>query len=195
MQITLTQLEKQHDPNKLHDALIAAELEPILVESNDTETRFTFDDSVDEGDVQDVIDGYAFTPAPAPAPANRGPVWTATTTISLQDATPEINVEFPPSYLPLFIFAARPSVNLGSVNPGGGINVTIEGADGVLFVDGNDLSVISFSADVPTSLLLYLSATGVSAAIQSASPTVTISGVATGPATIDLVFVALDFTA
>lgn len=192
MIFTLTQLTKQHNTNRLHEAFLAAELTPSLVESDESESRFTFPDDTDEGDIEDVVGAYTF--APAPAPANRGPVWTATATIDLQDATPSINVEFPPSYLPLFIFAARPSGNLASLNPGGGINVTIEGAEGVLFVDGNDLSVISFSPSVETSLLLYAPSTGVSAAIQSAPPVVTISGLATDPAAIDLVFVALDFT-
>lgn len=193
MIITLTQLEKEHDTNKLHDAFIAATLVPTHVESDASESRFTFTDGTDEGDIQDVIDAYTF--APPPAPANRGPVWTATVTIDLEDATPEINAEFPASFQCLHIFAARPSGNLGDVNPGGGINVTIETAAGVLLVDGIDLTSIGYSGGEDLSLLLYAPAIGTAGAIQTAPPAVTLSGLATGPATIDLVFVALDFTA
>ncbi len=193
MLVTLTQEDKEHNPNRVHDALIAANLAPTQVESDDEETRFTFDDSVDEGDVQDVIDAYAYSPPPAPA--NRGPVWTATATIDLEDASPEINVEFPPSFQFLNIFAARPSVNLGDVNPGGGINAMIETAEGVLLVDGVDLTAIGYSPDADLSMLLYMPTVGVAGAIQSSPPTITLSGLATDPATVDLVFVALDFTA
>lgn len=58
---TLTQVEKEHDTNRLHDAFIAAELVPSLVESDEGESRFTFADGTDEGDIQDVIDAYTFT--------------------------------------------------------------------------------------------------------------------------------------
>jgi hypothetical protein len=60
MQITLTQIEKQHDANKLHDALTTAGL-TVQVEGkpDGSESYFTFADE-DEAAVQAVIDAYVY---------------------------------------------------------------------------------------------------------------------------------------
>jgi hypothetical protein len=60
MQITLTQIEKQHDANKLHDALTDAGL-TVRVEGkpDGSESYFTFADE-DEAAVQAVIDAYVY---------------------------------------------------------------------------------------------------------------------------------------
>jgi hypothetical protein len=61
MIITLTQATKEHDTNALHQAFIDATLVPSHVESDELESRFTFADDADEGDIQDVIDAYTFS--------------------------------------------------------------------------------------------------------------------------------------
>lgn len=62
----LTQAEKAHNTNRLHDAFIAALIPPIRVESTETESRFAFDDSVGDTAIQTVITSYSFSPPTAP---------------------------------------------------------------------------------------------------------------------------------
>lgn len=57
--ITLTQAQKQHDTNQLHDAFIAAHLVPQKVESTATESSFAFADDVSDTAIKAVIDNYA----------------------------------------------------------------------------------------------------------------------------------------
>lgn len=65
---TLTQAQKQHDVNRLHDAFVAASVIPVRVESIATESYFRFDDAVSDTAIQQVITNYAYV-APSP-PAN-----------------------------------------------------------------------------------------------------------------------------
>ncbi len=61
--LTVTQAEKQHNVNHLHDAFIAAEVTPLLVTSIPTESYFTFDDAVPNASIQQVVTNYVFAPA------------------------------------------------------------------------------------------------------------------------------------
>lgn len=63
---TITQAQKPHNPNALHDALIASGAIPLRVESSDTESRFVFDDAISDDSVNAVIAAYAFTPKAPP---------------------------------------------------------------------------------------------------------------------------------
>lgn len=65
MKKTIRQADKQHNPNRLHDALIAAGLNPV-VESTPEETYITIPDDKD-AEAQAVIDGYTFQASP-PSP-------------------------------------------------------------------------------------------------------------------------------
>lgn len=56
--ITITQAQKPHHPNRMHDELIAAGVTPITLESTDRETRITVDDQVAGTAVQTVIDAH-----------------------------------------------------------------------------------------------------------------------------------------
>jgi hypothetical protein len=62
----LTQAEKPHDTNRLHDAFITASIPPLQVESTETESRFSFDEAVSDASITAVITAYALT-APAAA--------------------------------------------------------------------------------------------------------------------------------
>lgn len=62
---TLTQVEKPHDINQLHDAFVAAGIPPLKVEGNDTESRFAFQDAVTDGAIQAVITAYTIAAPPA----------------------------------------------------------------------------------------------------------------------------------
>lgn len=64
----LTQAQKQHHVNRLHDAFIAAGVIPERVESNGTSSTFMFQDSVADASIQTVITNYVYV-APTP-PAN-----------------------------------------------------------------------------------------------------------------------------
>ncbi|MDQ3817997.1 MAG: hypothetical protein M3362_09920 [Acidobacteriota bacterium] len=68
MIIIVKQIDKKHDVNQLHDELIKAGLNPWPVESTETESRFTFDDSADGAKVQAIVDGYTYM-APVAAPS------------------------------------------------------------------------------------------------------------------------------
>jgi len=50
--------------NKLHDELIAADINPVLVESLDEKTWITYADGTDMTAVQTVIDAHDPTPLP-----------------------------------------------------------------------------------------------------------------------------------
>jgi hypothetical protein len=50
--------------NKLHDELIANGITPILVESLEDKTWITFEDGVDMGLVQQIINAHDPTPTP-----------------------------------------------------------------------------------------------------------------------------------
>lgn len=65
--ITLTQASKPHNPNRLHDALIAANITPLMVESNADASQFTFDDAVNDGAIQAVITAYVLAAPTVPA--------------------------------------------------------------------------------------------------------------------------------
>lgn len=65
MKKTLRQADKQHDSNRLHEALITAGLTPI-VESTSEETYITIPADKD-AETQAVIDAYVFQ-APPPQP-------------------------------------------------------------------------------------------------------------------------------
>lgn len=62
---TLTQAQKQHDVNRLHDAFIAASIVPVHVEGDGGQSRFTFEDSVSDAAIQNVITSYVYV-APLP---------------------------------------------------------------------------------------------------------------------------------
>lgn len=62
--VTLTQATKQHIANRLHDQFVAAGLVPTLVESDATESRFTFQDAAGDAAIQTVITNYVYV-APA----------------------------------------------------------------------------------------------------------------------------------
>lgn len=62
----LTQAQKEHDVNKLHDAFIAAALIPNSVESTGTGSRFEFLDLVTDQSIQSVVTAYVFSPPPSP---------------------------------------------------------------------------------------------------------------------------------
>lgn len=64
---TLTQTEKQHNVNALHDAFIAAEIVPLHAEASNGESRFTFDDSVSDTAINNVITAYVYAAPPIPA--------------------------------------------------------------------------------------------------------------------------------
>ena len=70
----LTQAQKTHSTNALHDAFVAAGLTPILVESSNTESRFTFADEVTDTSIDAVVGSYAFS-APA-VPSDVRQLWT-----------------------------------------------------------------------------------------------------------------------
>lgn len=56
--ITITQAEKAHHPNQLHDQLIAAGIAPLSVENTDTETRITVANAVTDESIQAVVDAH-----------------------------------------------------------------------------------------------------------------------------------------
>lgn len=62
---TITQSQKPHNVNQLHDAFIAAGLIPRLVESTETESRLAFDDVVADSAIDSVVSVYALVAAPA----------------------------------------------------------------------------------------------------------------------------------
>lgn len=62
----LTQAEKQHNTNRLHDAFITALIPPIRVEGTETESRFAFDDAVTDQAIQAVITAYTFAAPSVP---------------------------------------------------------------------------------------------------------------------------------
>lgn len=64
--IILTQAQKKHNVNALHDAFIAAEVIPLRVEGTTVESRFMFDDAASDSAIQAVVDAYAFTNPPVP---------------------------------------------------------------------------------------------------------------------------------
>ena len=70
----LTQSEKQHGVNRLHDAFIAAGFIPTYVESIPSESRFSFNDSVADASIEGVIASYTY--AAPPAPVNIRTAWT-----------------------------------------------------------------------------------------------------------------------
>lgn len=89
---TLTQAEKQHNVNVLHDAFNVAGIAPLGVESIETESRFAFDDSVADAAIQQVITSYVFV-ASSPSPnirdlaqSFRNAVTSATTVPQLKNA-------------------------------------------------------------------------------------------------------------
>lgn len=63
---TITQGQKDHDPNALHDAFVAAGLIPLLAENTVNESRYTFDDAVSDQAINTVVASYTFTPKPPP---------------------------------------------------------------------------------------------------------------------------------
>lgn len=63
---TLTQSTKQHNPNRLHDAFIAAQVVPVLVESTADSSIFTFADQESDAAIQAVITSYTLVAPPAP---------------------------------------------------------------------------------------------------------------------------------
>lgn len=65
--ITLTQAQKQHDVNRLHDAFNSADLYPMPVESDALASYFTFEDAVSDVSIQAVITNYVYVPPPPPA--------------------------------------------------------------------------------------------------------------------------------
>jgi hypothetical protein len=71
----VTQAQKQHDTNRLHDAFIAANLIPLFVESIETESRFSFNDAVSDSAINSVISTYVFS-APT-ASVDVKAAWTA----------------------------------------------------------------------------------------------------------------------
>lgn len=56
--ITITQAQKEHHPNRLHDQLIDAGIVPLSVENTETETRITVADAVTDGSIQAVVDAH-----------------------------------------------------------------------------------------------------------------------------------------
>src|SRR5678815_5076207 len=62
----LTQAQKQHDANKLHDAFITADIAPVFVESTALESRFSFEDAVSDGAITNVITAYVYAAPSAP---------------------------------------------------------------------------------------------------------------------------------
>jgi hypothetical protein len=62
----LTQAEKAHNTNRLHDAFIAALIPPLHVESTDTESRFAFSDEVTDAAIQEVINSYSLVSPASP---------------------------------------------------------------------------------------------------------------------------------
>jgi len=139
---TLTQDDKEHNADRLQDALIEAGLAPVSVEYGDTETVFTFPDGTAEEDVQGVVDAYTFEEPPAQP--NVSPFRAIIVTVDLTHANPAVNAAFPPDYIVFLVLATRASVDLTTVAPGGGIVMRVAGGDDdSTFVDSVDV------ADVP----------------------------------------------
>jgi hypothetical protein len=67
--ITLTQAQKQHDLNALHDAFVAAQIAPQWAEmsTDGLTSTFAFLDSVNNTTIQTVISSYSFVARQAPA--------------------------------------------------------------------------------------------------------------------------------
>jgi hypothetical protein len=138
MTITLTQLEKEHNVNKVHDALIAAGLVPTHVESDEEESRFTFDDSVDPGDVQDVFDAYVFV-EPVPVDVRVSPELSFTVEVSLEPAGELTFTGLPSLYALTGAIAHTPSTDLSgmtditvAVRPAGSLSSVADFAGGVV---------------------------------------------------------------
>lgn len=62
----LTQAQKAHNTNQLHDAFVVAGLIPIHVESDSSESRFTLEDAVADAAIDNVITTYVFSAPAAP---------------------------------------------------------------------------------------------------------------------------------
>jgi hypothetical protein len=66
MKRTLTQAEKAHDTNQLHEAFITAGISPTYAGATATGSEFEFAEGVTAPAVEAVITAYALAPKPPP---------------------------------------------------------------------------------------------------------------------------------
>lgn len=120
-----------------------------------------------------------------------GPIRRITATIDLTDTDPQAVTGLPSSYIPLYVYVHNASVDLATVEPGGGIALTVaESGGGGAIVDGEAFDMLDTAA---AGKVLYALSLGVFATFSNAM-TATIGGAATAPATVDLEIVVLDLS-